>query len=80
MIYLVSRRLLTCPLQWRHMAGCIKKSGLYATVKSLLKDFALFKLSGLEPNLPMTSLRADAGEFRVSRLNKMNELCRSQNL
>lgn len=37
--------------------GSIKKTGLYDTVKALLKDFEVFELSGVEPNPRITSVR-----------------------
>ncbi len=37
--------------------GSIKKTGLYDTVMSLLADFEVFELSGVEPNPRITSVR-----------------------
>ncbi|MBO8415776.1 MAG: iron-containing alcohol dehydrogenase [Proteobacteria bacterium] len=37
--------------------GSIKKTGLYDTVRNLLKDFEVYELSGVEPNPRITSVR-----------------------
>ena len=37
--------------------GSIKKTGLYDTIKELLKDYEVFELSGIEPNPKITSVR-----------------------
>ncbi|MDD3367578.1 MAG: iron-containing alcohol dehydrogenase [Lachnospiraceae bacterium] len=37
--------------------GSIKRTGLYDTLVSLLKDFEIFELAGIEPNPKITSVR-----------------------
>ncbi|MBU3825943.1 MAG: iron-containing alcohol dehydrogenase [Candidatus Anaerobiospirillum merdipullorum] len=49
--------------------GSIKKTGLYDTVKTLLKDFELFELSGVEPNPRITSVREGG---RICREQKID--------
>lgn len=48
--------------------GSIKKSGLYAKLKTLLADFELFELGGIEPNP------------RVESVNKGASLCRREGI
>ena len=40
--------------------GSIKKSGLYDEIMTLLKDFEVFELSGIEPNPKIESVRTGA--------------------
>lgn len=49
--------------------GSIKKSGLYDKVKTLLKDFSVYELSGVEPNPRVTSVNAGA---RLCRDHKID--------
>ena len=40
--------------------GSIKRTGLYDTLMSLLKDFDIFELSGIEPNPKLSSVEKGA--------------------
>ncbi|HAO91485.1 MAG: iron-containing alcohol dehydrogenase [Succinivibrio sp.] len=46
-----------CKVLLTYGGGSIKKIGLYDTVKSLLKDFEVFELPGIEPNPKIGSVR-----------------------
>lgn len=48
--------------------GSIKKSGLYDTVKELLRDCEIHELSGVEPNPRVSSVRAGA---KICKENKI---------
>lgn len=52
--------------------GSIKKNGIYDTLKSLLKDFEVFELPGIEPNPRVTSV--DEG----ARICKEKGICQTK--
>ena len=37
--------------------GSIQRNGIYSTIKTLLKDFAIYELSGIEPNPKISAVR-----------------------
>lgn len=49
--------------------GSIKKSGLYDTIKTLLKDFTVYDLSDIEPNPHITSVERGAALCRKHQID-----------
>lgn len=49
--------------------GSIKRTGLYDTIRELLKDFCVFELAGIEPNPKLSSVRAGVQLCREHKID-----------